>query len=96
MKVKVANWPSFVTVTFVPPTLSDHSMLEMATPFTGSFVVRYSLKFLSVLEATVTRSPSGVRAVFAMYQSFAKFGAGGGVATGAVATANGERFIIGS
>jgi hypothetical protein len=51
---------------------------------------------LSVLDAIVTKSPWGDRAAFAIYQSFAKFGAGGGVAAGAVATANGERFIIGS
>jgi hypothetical protein len=54
------------------------------------------LKFLSVLDAIVTRSPSGERAALAMYQSLAKFGAGGGVGAGAVATAKGERFIIAS
>ena len=29
LKVKVANWPSFVIVTLVSPTWSDHWMLEM-------------------------------------------------------------------
>src|SRR6266850_3327426 len=93
LKVSVADWPSLAIVTLVAPTFSDHSMFDMLNPSTGAMVVRYFLKFLSVLEAMVTKSPSFARAAFATKRSFAKFGAVAGGAT-AVATANGERSII--
>ena len=37
----VADWPSLLMVTLVAPTLSDHSMLEIAYPSTAVDVVRY-------------------------------------------------------